>query len=237
MGAAMNADHYYGPMAGLPDPERDRQFYEGVPARRLMAWFIDLAVILLVGVPVAVVFGLATFGFGFALFPMVVAVVGFLYRTATIASGSATWGMRFTGIELRRGDGTRFDLPIALAHVAIYTVCFTSVVLQVISCAAIIGTRYGQGLAPQPAAVASVLCHGAAALPLPARQGGAQALHRAPGRRRLPPERRALPPGVPALAERVVPPVLRRLLRVPLGPDRREGLRAVPQPAARAAQQ
>ena len=31
----MHADAYSGPMAGLPDPERDRQFYEGVPARRL----------------------------------------------------------------------------------------------------------------------------------------------------------------------------------------------------------
>jgi uncharacterized RDD family membrane protein YckC len=142
----MHADHHYGPMAGLPDPERDRQFYDGVPARRLAAWFVDMAVILLVGVPVAVFFGLATFGFGFALFPLVVAGVGFLYRTATIAGGSATWGMRAMGIELRRGDGTRFDLPMALAHTAIYTVCFGFVVLQLVSCAAMLGTRYGQGL-------------------------------------------------------------------------------------------
>ena len=42
------------PMAGLPDPERDRQFYDGVPARRLVAWFVDVAVILVVGVPLAV---------------------------------------------------------------------------------------------------------------------------------------------------------------------------------------
>jgi uncharacterized RDD family membrane protein YckC len=142
----MNADHYFGPMAGLPDPERDRQFYEGVPGRRLVAWFVDFAVILLIGVPIATVFGLVTFGFGFALFPVVLTAVGFLYRTATIASGSSTWGMRFTGIELRRSDGTRFDLLTALAHVTIYTVCFTSVVLQLISCAAIAGTRFRQGL-------------------------------------------------------------------------------------------
>ena len=61
---------------------------------------------LAVGVPMAVFFGLATFGFGFALFPLLVAGVGFLYRTGTIATGSATLGMRFCGIELRRGDGT-----------------------------------------------------------------------------------------------------------------------------------
>ena len=57
-------------MAGLPDPERDRQFYEGVPPRRLVAWFVDLAIVLLVGVPLAVLFGLLTLGFGFALFPL-----------------------------------------------------------------------------------------------------------------------------------------------------------------------
>jgi uncharacterized RDD family membrane protein YckC len=137
----------YGPMSGLPDPERDGQFYKGVPARRLVAWFVDVALILLIGVPVAVLFGLVTLGFGFALFPLVLAAVGFLYRTATIAGGSATWGMRFTGIEFRRGDGTRLDLPTALAHTAIYMVCISVFVLQLVSCATIVGTRYRQSVA------------------------------------------------------------------------------------------
>lgn len=143
----MHADAYTGPMAGLPDPDRDAQFYERVPSRRLVAWFVDVVLILLVGVPVAVVFGLATLGFGFALFPFVIAAVGFLYRTATIAGGSATWGMRFTGIELRRGDGTRFDLLTALLHTGIYAVCISMVVLQFVSCLTIVGTRYRQSLA------------------------------------------------------------------------------------------
>jgi uncharacterized RDD family membrane protein YckC len=141
------ADHHAGPMWGLPDPDRDRQFYEGVPARRLAAWVFDLAVILAIGVPLAVVFGLATFGFGFALFPMVVAAVGFLYRTATIAGGSATWGMRVMGLELRRHDGTRFDLATAVMHAAIYTVAVSVVVLQLLSCATILSTRYRQSIA------------------------------------------------------------------------------------------
>ena len=75
--------------------------------------------------------------------------------------------------------------------------------------------------APQPAAVASVLCHGAAALSVPIRKGRAQAVHRAAGRRRLPPERRAVAPGLPPLAERALPPVLRRLLGLPLRAHRR----------------
>ena len=137
---------FSGPMDGLPDPDRDRQFYEGVQSRRLAAWFVDLFVILLVGVPVALVFGLATFGFGFALFPLVVAGVGFVYRTLTIAGRSATWGMRVMGIELRRHDGTRFDLATAALHTAIYSVAFSVVILQAISCISVLSTRYGQGL-------------------------------------------------------------------------------------------
>ena len=139
-------DGFSGPMFGLPDPERDRQFYEAVQSRRLAAWVIDLFVILLAGVPVALVFGLATFGFGFALFPLVVAGVGFVYRTLTIAERSATWGMRVMGIELRRHDGTRFDLTTAALHTAIYSVAISIVVLQAVSCISMLSTRYGQGL-------------------------------------------------------------------------------------------
>jgi uncharacterized RDD family membrane protein YckC len=143
----MHASDVSGPMSGLPDPDLDRQFYQGVRTRRLVAWIIDLVIILAVGVPLATVFGLATLGFGFALFPLLVAGVGFFYRTATIASESATLGMRFTGIELRRSDGTRFDLPMAAAHTAIYTVAIGSGILQLISCLTILGTRYRQSLA------------------------------------------------------------------------------------------
>lgn len=142
----MHAFSTIGPMDGLPDPERDRQFYDGVPSRRLVAWFIDLVVILIIGVPLAVMFGLLTLGFGFVLFPLLVAGVGFVYRTITIARESSTWGMRFVGIELRRGDGTRFDFLTALLHTALYTFAFGIILLQVASCLAMVGTRYGQGI-------------------------------------------------------------------------------------------
>ena len=133
-------------MPGLPDPDRDRQFYEGVQPRRLAAWVVDVALILGVGVPIALMFGLLTLGFGFALFPILVMGVGFLYRTATIAGGSATWGMRLMGIELRRHDGSRLDFPTALLHTTIYTVAFAVVVLQFASIVGMLATRYGQGL-------------------------------------------------------------------------------------------
>lgn len=142
----MQATGYLGTMDGLPDPELDRQFYEGVPARRLLGWVVDVTLILAVGVPLAVFFGLATLGLGFAVFPLVVAGVGFLYRTVTIANRSATWGMRLVGIELRRHDGSRFDFVTALLHTTLYTFAMGMVVVQMASVVAMLGTRHGQGL-------------------------------------------------------------------------------------------
>ena len=144
----MSATTTAGPLAGLPDPDLDRRFYAGVPLRRLVAWLIDVAIILLIGVPLAVLFGLLTLGFGFALFGFIIAAVGFLYRTALLAGpASATLGMRFTGIEFRRGNGERFDFTTALLHTAIYAVCIGTFVLQALSCLTILGTRYRQSLA------------------------------------------------------------------------------------------
>lgn len=143
---SQSLNSFAGAMPGLPDPERDPQFYQGVQSRRLAAWVVDVVLVLAVGVPAAFIFGLATLGFGFALFPILVMAVGFLYRTATIAAGSATWGMRLMGIELRRRDGTRLDFPTALSHTAIYTVAFSVVLLQLASIVGMLATRYGQGL-------------------------------------------------------------------------------------------
>jgi len=142
----MYASPVSGPMAGLPDPEREREFYRGVPFRRFVAWLIDLLVVLAIGVPLALVFGVFTLGFGFALFPAIITATGFGYRTLTLAGASATWGMRFCGIEFRRGDGTRFDLLTATLHTLIQTVAFAFFVLQMLSCVTILATRYGQSL-------------------------------------------------------------------------------------------
>ena len=132
----MSAFATAGPLAGLPDPELDRRFYAGVRLRRFTAWVIDVVIILLVGVPVATLFGL------------VIAAIGFIYRAALLAGpSSATLGMRFTGIEFRRGNGERFDGTTALLHTAIYTVCIGSGVLQLVSCLTILGTRYRQSIA------------------------------------------------------------------------------------------
>jgi uncharacterized RDD family membrane protein YckC len=142
----MHASDTWGTMSGLPDPERDRQFYDGVPALRLAAWCVDVVVVFAIALPVGLIFGLLTFGFGFALFPLILVGVSVGYRTATIASRSATWGMRFLGIEFRRHDGTRFDLLTAFLHTLGYTFAMAFFVVQLISCIAILTTRYGQSI-------------------------------------------------------------------------------------------
>lgn len=135
-----------GEMPGLPDPERDREFYAGVPLRRFVAWCLDVVIVLAIGLPAAVLFGLATFFVGFLLFPFVLVATDVLYRTLTLANGSATWGMRFAGVELRRHDGARLDFVTALLHVSLYTLAWMTVLPQLLSCLTILGTRYGQAL-------------------------------------------------------------------------------------------
>jgi uncharacterized RDD family membrane protein YckC len=139
-------DLHPGPMPGLPDPALDPQFYAGVQPRRLAAWVVDVLIVLAAGVPLALAFGLLTLGLGLALFPLILLGVGFLYRVATIAGGSATWGMRLFGLELRRADGAPLDPMTALLHTALYTVAIGTAVIQLFSIGGMLVTRYGQGL-------------------------------------------------------------------------------------------
>lgn len=139
-------DTFFGTMSGLPDPDRDRQFYDGVPRRRLAAWFVDATFVLAIGVPTALVFGLLTLGVGLLAFPLVLLGVSLLYRTATLAAGSATWGMRLMGIELRKSDGARLDGLTAFLHTAIYMVSFGTLGVHLLSMLGMVATRYGQGV-------------------------------------------------------------------------------------------
>jgi uncharacterized RDD family membrane protein YckC len=129
-------------MFHLPDPDRQPEFYASVPSKRLLAWVIDMVVILLLSLLAVVL----TAFVGAFVWPLLVLVIGFAYRVVTIANGSATWGMRFAGLELRRADGSRFDLPMALAHTTGYTVSIALPVLQVISIVMMLTGARGQGL-------------------------------------------------------------------------------------------
>lgn len=113
----------------LPDPERQPHFYEGVPVRRLLAWLIDTVIIVALSLVVVLLSG----GIAMFFWPLVLLAISFAYRVITLANASATPGMRFCGIELRAGDGTRFGMSLAFAHTAGYTISLAIPVIQGLS--------------------------------------------------------------------------------------------------------
>ena len=129
-------------VARLPDPDVEPAFYEGVMAKRGLAWAVDLLVI----AALTVLAGLATLTVAFFFWPVVFLTIGFVYRVATIASGSATWGMRLMGIELRGQDGARFDVVQAVLHVGGYYASWAFVVPAFASMVAMAVTARRQGL-------------------------------------------------------------------------------------------
>ena len=127
---------------GLPDPDSDAQFYSGVPAKRLVAFLID--VVLVWGI--AILVSLLTLGIGFLIMGFLIAVIDLIYRTLTIGSKSATLGMRMMGIELRTFGGDRFNTGHALIHTLLFYVMLAFVIVQLISVIMMGGSRYGRGL-------------------------------------------------------------------------------------------
>lgn len=129
-------------MTALPDPDYQAEFYASVPSKRLLAWVVDSIVIFLF---TAGVVTLTAFT-GLLIWPLLLLVVSFAYRTVTISQGSATWGMRFTGIELRNDAGQRLNSSEALLHTAGYTLSLAFPVAQVISVVLMLTSARGQGL-------------------------------------------------------------------------------------------
>ncbi|MEX0286934.1 MAG: RDD family protein [Paracoccaceae bacterium] len=129
-------------MYHLPDPERQYQFYEGVPVKRLLAWVVDtvlIAILCVVAIPFTAFVGLF-------FLPLLFAVLSFVYRVATLAGGSATLGMRFAAIEFRTMDGERLDGSTALLHTIGYYLSFAFPIAQVISVVMMLTGARGQGL-------------------------------------------------------------------------------------------
>jgi len=127
---------------GLPDPDAQPEFYEGVPTKRLLAWCADALLIFLIS---AVLVPFTAFTALF-YFPGLAMVVAFLYRSVTLARGSATPGMRLMGIEFRNFRGERFDAGTAVLHTALYTVWVATMVLQLVSVALMLGSSRRQSL-------------------------------------------------------------------------------------------
>src|SRR3954447_21858375 len=109
------------------DPAANPELFEGVLARRLLAFIIDVVII---SIPVlfatifVFIFGLVTFGLGWALFWLLspgAVVWAILYYGMTFGSAaSATLGMRVMDIEMR----TWYGAPAYFALGAVHAVAF-----------------------------------------------------------------------------------------------------------------
>ncbi|HMN86936.1 MAG TPA: RDD family protein [Bauldia sp.] len=99
------------------DPATRPDLFDGILARRIVAFMIDAILIFLLMIPAAlVVFILGFFTFTLAwwiLFPPLFAIVALGYVGLTLGGpASATVGMRAVGIEMRTWNGgTRFLPP------------------------------------------------------------------------------------------------------------------------------
>lgn len=128
--------------SGLPDPQTQAAFYEGVPIKRGVAFLVDAIIITLLCL-IAVPFTAFT---AILYFPFLMLIVGFIYRWGTIASKSSTWGMRLMAIEFRNNDGHRLDTGEAALHTLGYTLSWAIFPVQLASMVMMCVTERGQGL-------------------------------------------------------------------------------------------
>ena len=128
--------------SGLPDPVHDSQFYQSVPTKRFFAWLFDTCIIL----GLAFVMAILSIGTFFFIFAFVLLVTGFLYRWATLASGSATWGMRLLAVEIRNKDGNRLTAGEAFLHTLGYHLVWIIPFGIIISCIMMLVTDHKRGL-------------------------------------------------------------------------------------------
>jgi uncharacterized RDD family membrane protein YckC len=102
------------------DPVVHPERYEGVRTRRIFAFLVDAAIVLvlmLLATLLIAVLGVFTLGLGWLLFPAVWPVVAILYTVLTLGGPqSATPGMRMMGIEFRTLSGERMNYGLALLH-------------------------------------------------------------------------------------------------------------------------
>jgi uncharacterized RDD family membrane protein YckC len=105
------------------DPDTHPEFFDGVLARRIVAFIIDVVMIALPVIFVAMLifaFGIVTLGFGWALYwflsPMTV-IWAIVYFGLTLGSpSSATVGMRVMGIEMRTWHGAPAYFVLGAVH-------------------------------------------------------------------------------------------------------------------------
>jgi uncharacterized RDD family membrane protein YckC len=109
------------------DPVANPELFEGVLARRLRAFFIDLAIIALPVVAAAIfilLFGIVTFGLGWMLFwllsPASIVWALLYYGLSMGSPASATIGMRAVELEIRTWYGAPAYFVLGAVHAVVY---------------------------------------------------------------------------------------------------------------------
>ena len=102
----------------------DIALYDGVRTKRVLAFFIDYAIVLALCVPVAILIffiGIFTLGLGFFLYPILFLLVAIPYIGLSMGGpNQATPGMRMMGIRLVRLDGRPVDFMLAVVHAVLF---------------------------------------------------------------------------------------------------------------------
>jgi uncharacterized RDD family membrane protein YckC len=117
------------------DPARNPELFEGVLARRVVAFIMDFVIIatpVLLAAVVIFAFGIVTLGLGFALYwllPPATVIWAIVYFGFTLGSDrSATIGMRMMDIEMRTWYGAPAYFVLGAVHAIAFwfTVSFFS---------------------------------------------------------------------------------------------------------------
>src|SRR5262244_1895676 len=129
------------------DPFLNPEFFEGVLARRMIAFLIDFVIIT---VPIILacififLFGLVTFGLGWGLFFLIVpgsVIWALVYYGATMGSpASATVGMRTVDIEVRTWYGAPCYFMLGAVHAIVFWVT-TSVLTPLVLLVGLLNER------------------------------------------------------------------------------------------------
>ena len=108
----------------LPDPASAPELFEGVLTRRVIAFFIDMAIMIAMTVVVSiagVVVGFLTLGLAWVALPFVILFVLLAYYALTLGShGRATIGMSIMDLVLTPTRGAPLDGWAILVHPLIF---------------------------------------------------------------------------------------------------------------------
>lgn len=106
------------------DAVRQREYFEGVVGRRIIAFAIDIAIILVLTIAVClllIIAGIFTFGLTWLLLGVALPTVALAYNAYTLSRPqSATIGMRSTDLQMRTWYGAPMYALLAAFHALLY---------------------------------------------------------------------------------------------------------------------